>query len=71
MRKKYRKEGIWWGLSVAYCMQRARLPKMLKIAHDDPSCGHFGFPKKIALLRDFQWPRKIRDVERYFRGCDD
>ena len=43
----------------------------LKICHDSPSAGHFGFKKTINLLnRDFWWPSLNSDAQDYIRSCE-
>jgi len=44
---------------------------VIKICHDLPSAGHYGFNKTISLIkRDFWWPSLSSDVKDYVRSCE-
>ena len=44
---------------------------VLKLCHDSPTAGHFGFKKTCNLItRDFWWPSIFKDVKNYIRSCE-
>jgi len=46
-------------------------PSILKLCHDSPTAGHFGFKKTCNLIsRDFWWPSLFKDAKDYIRSCD-
>ena len=46
-------------------------PSVLKLCHDSPSAGHFGFRKTTSLIsRDFWWPSIHLDVKNYIHSCE-
>jgi len=44
---------------------------ILKLCHDFPTAGHFGFKKTYNLVvRDFWWPSLFKDIKNYIRSCE-
>ena len=44
---------------------------LLKKNHDDLLEGYFGVEKTLEFLsREYYWPKKRADIEKYLQGCD-
>ena len=48
---------------------RKLLSRVLQIAHDAKTAGHFEFSKTTSRLRLFHWKHKSKDVVSYVRRC--
>ena len=43
---------------------------IMRLCHDPPTSGHFGFFKTLAKIQEnYYWPKMRRDVLRYVRSC--
>lgn len=51
------------------CVPRKAIPKVLQVAHDSKTAGHFKFAKTMSRLTNFHWRHKSRDVRNYINGC--
>ena len=51
------------------CVPRAAVSKVLSMAHDAKTAGHFGFLKTMSRLKKYYWKHKARDVKNYIQGC--
>lgn len=49
---------------------RSQRAEIIKLCHDDPTCGHTGISKTIArVMQKYLWPKLPCDVARYVRHC--
>lgn len=51
------------------CVPRQNIKEVLRLAHDSPLGGHFGFSKTLSRLDKFHWYKKNSDIKQYCDGC--
>ena len=51
------------------CVPRKAISRIMQLAHDAKTAGHFGYFKTLSRLKNFYWKHKARDVKKYVQGC--
>ncbi len=72
-------EKEYWRLQEGLLLFRGRLyvppgllrREVVRLNHDDPLAGHFGFARTLALIqRKYYWPGMNKDIKSYVDTCD-
>ena len=62
----FRKDKVWIPNDPSLRM------KIMEAEHDSQVAGHMGIDKSIEIVdRNFYWPVMAKDIEDYFRSCED
>jgi len=65
----FKKEGQKLLYTGRLCVPRKSVSRILDLAHDCKTSGHFKFAKTMSRLENFHWRHKSRDVKNYIDGC--